>query len=44
MIKNEDENILVIYERAHTYLLNQFLNEHGIYQIENVCNYLKAKI
>ena len=22
MIKNEDENILVIYERAHTYLLN----------------------
>ena len=44
LIEDEDERILVIYGRAHAYLLNQFLNEHGIYQIENVCNYLKAKI
>lgn len=44
LIEDEDERILVIYGRAHAYLLNQFLNERGIYQIENVCNYLKAKI
>lgn len=41
LVESPSDRILVIYGRAHAYLLHQFLKERGIYNIESVCHYLK---
>ncbi len=41
LVESPSDRILVIYGRAHAYLLHQFLKERGIYNIESICHYLK---
>jgi len=40
LIETKDERLLVIYGRGHKYLLDQFLKESGLFQVEKVEDYL----
>ncbi len=40
LIESDTERVFVLYGAGHVHLLNQFINESGLFEVEKVTNYL----